>query len=55
MKVYETLAKNVLPPLVTMASVSTIDGTIQKKKKKMRGSGFVRTGKATTQSFQMKI
>ena len=33
MKVYETLAKNVLPPLVTMASVSTIDVTIQKKKK----------------------
>ena len=30
MKVYETLAKNVLPPLVTMASVSTIDGTIKK-------------------------
>ena len=47
MKVAVPLAKNVLTPLATMASVSAIDGAIQRK---MLGRDVVRAGKVITLS-----
>ena len=47
MKVAAPLAKNVLTPLATMASVSAIDGAIQRK---MLGRDVVRAGKGITLS-----
>ena len=42
MKAILSLAKNVLTPLATMASASTIDAAIQRRKS---GQGIVRAGK----------
>ena len=42
MKVVAPVAKNILAPLETMASVTEINGAIRRK---MRGSGIVRAGK----------
>ena len=47
-KVYTDLTKKAFVPLATIEYAPTIDGTIQKKKKKMLGEVAVRAGKRIT-------